>query len=213
MSFQQQYLPRYQWANPYLFFPIPDTVITVDGTQLPIVARHRPYADEAEVLATVPAIARVEGALVAISDGGDGYNFYYWFINRTFAPFGCIWELKPLVPVSDTYELAFRVYGSGTNSTGPATHFFSIPFDHRIVKIDVYTGFSGQIAGHGIGTQPWVNDIAEFTENMNRGTMDLSYIVNVSNTGDLYYNAPYVDIDHRVIVTIRKNPFDKYPNL
>ncbi|MCA0381715.1 MAG: hypothetical protein LCH58_06110 [Bacteroidetes bacterium] len=208
MSFQQQYLPRYQWANPYLFFPIPDTVITVDGTMLPIVARHRAYADEAEVFATVPAIARVEGALVAISDGGDGYNFYYWFINRTFAPFGCTWELKPLVPVSDTYELAFRLGDTGPGWNGAS---FTLPPLETIEKIVVHDGNTG-IAG--LGTSNVSNDILDTSilEGQN-------FFINVGHTNltgvdqTIYINAEIYLQGPIVIVTIRKNPILKYPNL
>lgn len=211
MSFQQQYLPRYQWANPYLFFPIPDTVITVDGSMLPIVARHRAYTDEAEVFATVPAIARVEGALVAIADGADTYQFYYWFINRSTGVLTATWELKPLAPISDTYEIAQRLLDSGPGWNGFS---FELPPLHTLVRVAA-TCDVGLAEADGLGTSDAASDIANWPEGSgNFGTMEIGYTNTSGVAQTIYYNAQvYLDPNYKVIVTIRKNPFDKYPNL
>lgn len=209
-----QHTGKFLWHSPFTFLPAPAAGMVVSGQALPPTQQATAYTDEAEVFATVPAIARVEGALVAIADGANTYQFYYWFINRSTGVLTATWELKPLV-LSDTYELAFRVEGSGLYKTGPASHPFTLPAGHTIVGLDVQLSFSGSIVGHGLGSTTATNDIAEWSDAMQRASMQLNYRDETAfGDATIYYNAPvYVDPGYKVIVTIRKNPFDKYTNL
>lgn len=196
-----------------MFMPIPDTVITVDGTALPIVARHAPWYNQAIVFETVPPRFRVEGDLVAILDDTEEsqYHFYYWFLNRDAGLENATWELKPLAKELDTYELAFRLTDSGPGWNGVT---FNLPSFQTIESI-VATHDSGIPEADGLGTSDTENDIASWPEGVgNFGRMEIGYTNKSLLDQTIYYNAAvYMDPNYKIIVTIRKNPFLKYPNL
>lgn len=205
-------IPQYQWANPFMYMFEPGTVQTV-GNVLPPIARYRPYYDEQEVFDNWPNYAKHEGAQVAIFEYGSitDYTLWYWYIDRTNGEPNNFWALKRIAPLSDEYEITFRLMDTGPGWNGSA---FSLPPLHTIVKVCAISDF-GISETEGIGFSQTTNDLGEWPEGItNLGYMYPGYTNQSGSVQTIYYNAQVsMEPNYRVIVTISRNPFDRYPNL